>query len=148
MYIAVVIPLKLSFYLYDEIDDLIYYLDRIVKCFLFIQLLLRFLKPVYIKHEITLIHKDIAKVTFKSISFYLDLFSAIPWSDLFFEACKFEKSIGLSTVAYLSYLIVLVNDILSQYKVARQLKDSRTPYPVSYFWAAAKKSSLSNSIII
>ena len=109
MYIAIIIPLKLSFYLYDEIDDFVYYIDRIVKGYLFIQLMLRFIKPVYIKHELTLSHKDIAKVTLKKVSFYVDLFSAVPWGDIFFDGLKLNKNIGLLTIAYLSYLIVLVN---------------------------------------
>lgn len=60
VYVIIVVPLKLSFYLYTDINNFIYYGDRVTKVFFALDLLMRFFTPVYTNHELEYDHKFIA----------------------------------------------------------------------------------------
>ena len=132
-YVAILIPLKFSFYLYDEIDEAVYFFDQITKAFLFLQLCLRFVTPIYINYELQCSIRVIASLQPRSLTFYLDMFSCIPWTEFLFGLCKIDKNLGWSTVIYASFLACL-------YKMTYQIKDFRKEHPENYIWCLLKLS--------
>jgi hypothetical protein len=109
VYSVMVVPLKLSFFLLEEKDALIVVLlDRAVKCFFLFELVLRFFMPVYTKYEIEVDHKEIFRMNVREVSFYVDLYVAIPWEDIFFTGLRLKRHLTLATLVHLSTLSSLV----------------------------------------
>lgn len=112
IYILSVVPMKLSFYLHDPIWPIILICDKICKVFLSIDLLLKFFTPVYINHEPELSHRMIAKSIVSSPLFYLDIYSIIPWQEIFFDWFCWPSSLTLITIVNLSFLAAIVGFVL------------------------------------
>lgn len=110
VYSVGVVPLKLSFFLLEEKDPLvIVLLDRAVKIFFFFELVLRFFMPVYSKYEIEVDHREIFRMNVREVSFYVDLYAAIPWEDIFFTGFKLKRHLKLATLVHLSTLSSVVD---------------------------------------
>ena len=131
-YIVIIIPLKLSFFLYEEITSVVPFLDKITKGFLFVQFILRFFTPIYINYELESNPKAILLHTIKSPTIYLDFYAMIPWNDLFFEGFHVIPSFTLSTIVYSSFLVSL-------YKLYFQLEDYKKDVSSNFIWHILKK---------
>jgi CRP-like cAMP-binding protein len=90
-YIILFVPFKFSF-LNEELDSLeMLVIGYAVDAFFFIDIVLNFFTPIYIKHELITDHKIIAKQYFK-FWFWLDLLSIFPF-ELLFDTVKSSYSI-------------------------------------------------------
>lgn len=106
-----IVPLKLSFFLFDDEPVLFFNIgDRVLKCLLFIDIVLKFFIPRYYYYELETKHSEILKLRLKSLWFYIDCYSAIPWEDLFFTLFRLERTLTLATIVHLSTLSALVTE--------------------------------------
>lgn len=132
VYSVMVVPLKLSFFLLEEKDPLLVaVLDRAVKSFFLFELVLRFFMPVYSKYEIEVDHREIFRMNVREVSFYVDIYAAIPWEDIFFTGLKLSRHLTLATLVHLSTLSSVVASA-SQYKMYSQMKDYRSGFPLNF----------------
>lgn len=133
-YVIVTVPLKLSFYLYEDITSGMPYTDWMVKGFLFVQFVLHFFTPVYINYELESKLKVVVKELVKSPSFYLDIYAMLPWREFLFLILKIEETFTSLSVVHLSSLACL-------YKLAHQLQDYGKEVSDNYLWYVLKKYS-------